>query len=882
MVLPYHQGVDPSGGLLPGDALHALERLPVAVGLVDADGLVRYVNPAAEKLYGFRAEEVVGQSALAVSVAPSDTEQAADLLARLQQGQSWTGRFPVARADGARFTAWHAVVPLVDERGQPEGLLTVSANAEEWEQRDVALRRAETVAEEVNLLVEALLHSAPVGMALFDRALRYVRVNAALAEINGIAPEAHVGRSVEQLLGGLPSQVFDDIRSVFRSGRTIEQREVTGETPLAPGRTRHWIVSYYPVSRGEEVLWVGASVVEVTKWRQVESERARLLEAERKARLAAEQAAERLARLQVLTGRLAEVSDRDAAAGVMVTYGSHSVGAAAAALCIVEGDALRVVSSTGMDAEAVARFAQMSFADELPAVEALQRRALVLLESIEERDRRYPCLAGVATANRAFAAVPLLLDGEARGSLLFAWTEEREFSEADRDFLIAIGRQAAQALERARLYDAERRARADAVEASERMAFLAEASRVLSSSLDYEVTLAELAGLAVPAVSDACAIHLLESDLLRLVMVAHADPAKREQLRALSSRPSRSRGPMLLGRVAANRQPVVFSEVPDRLWQDMAEDHAHLAALRALGIQSVVVVPLVVQDRVLGILSLGDISSGRRYDSGDLPFVEDLAGRAAVAIDNARSHKARSEIAQTLQRSLLPPHLPRIQGLDLAQRYHSMGDVEVGGDFFDVFPAGDGRWGVVMGDVCGKGVGAASLTALARYTIRAGAIDEAQPAKVLRLLNRAILESDVGERFCTLCQAVVEPGEGSVRVTLACAGHPLPYLVSSDGAVRTVGRPGSLIGVFEEIDLFEVDLVLRPGDAFVLYTDGFIEVRSPQGAFNPDLLAGALAEAAGGSAEDMAVAVDRAVLAYQGSQTRDDMALLILKVPASS
>lgn len=151
--MPYHQGVDLSGGLLPGDAMHALECLPVAVGLVDAGGLIRYVNPAAEKLYGFRAEEVVGQSALALSVAPSDAEQAADLLTRLQQGESWTGRFPVAGPDGSRFTAWHAVVPLVDERARPEGLLTVSANADEWDQREYALRQAETVALEANLLV---------------------------------------------------------------------------------------------------------------------------------------------------------------------------------------------------------------------------------------------------------------------------------------------------------------------------------------------------------------------------------------------------------------------------------------------------------------------------------------------------------------------------------------------------------------------------------------------------------------------------------------------------------------------------------------------------------------------------------------------------------
>ncbi len=874
----YHSGVNLSGGLLPVDALAALDQLPVAVQLIDVEGRIRYANPSAEKLFGFCAHDVVGRRALAFNVAPSDTSRAADVLGQLQQGQAWSGRFPANRADGTRFCAWHAVVPLLDEAGAVAGMLAVSTDAAEGGRDGPLLREAETVAEEANLLVEALLHSVPVGMALFDRSLRYVRVNAALAEINGLAPEAHVGRSVEEVVSWLPTQVVDDIRSVFASGTTIEQREVTGETPQTPGRLRHWIVSYYPVLRGDEVLWVGASVVEVTSWREVEAERQRLLEAEREARQAAEEAAQRLARLQVLTGRLAEVADRSQAADIMVSYGGQSVGARSAALCIVEDDALQVVASIGMESEAVVRFNRMSLQEDLPAVDALRQGEPVLLRSIEERDRRYPLLAGVAALNRAFAAVPLVLEGEARGSLLFGWAEERDFSDADRSFLVAIGRQAALALERARLYDAERRARAAAVEASERMAFLAEASRLLSSSLDYEVTLSEVARLAVPAVADACAIHLLEDDNLRLVMVSHADPDKRDQLTALSSRLGQPRGPMLLGRVAVSGQPVVLAEVSDRIWRDMAEDDAHLAELRGLGIRSVVVVPLVVQDRVLGILSLATISSGRRYDADDVPFVEDLAGRGAVAIDNARVHKARSEIAHTLQRSLLPPHLPRIQGLDLAQRYHSMGEVEVGGDFFDVFPAGDGRWGVVMGDVCGKGVGAASLTALARYTVRAAAIDEGQPSEVLRLLNRAILDSDVGERFCTLCHAVVEPGHGSVRVTLACAGHPLPFLVSPDGRVRPVGVPGSAMGLFEDVFLSEVDLELHPGDAFVLYTDGFVEVRSPEGQFNPDLLAGALAEAAGGSAEEMASCVDRAVQAFQGCHPRDDMALLILKV----
>ncbi|HET9443246.1 MAG TPA: GAF domain-containing SpoIIE family protein phosphatase, partial [Acidimicrobiales bacterium] len=281
--------------------------------------------------------------------------------------------------------------------------------------------------------------------------------------------------------------------------------------------------------------------------------------------------------------------------------------------------------------------------------------------------------------------------------------------------------------------------------------------------------------------------------------------------------------------------------------------------------------------RVLGVLALASLDGGRVYDEDDLPFVEDLAGRAAVAIDNARSHTERGEVARTLQRSLLPASLPRIPGVELAQGYHPMGAAEVGGDFLEVFPLGDGRWGVSMGDVCGKGVGAASLTALARYTVRAAATVERRPEPVLRLLNRTILDTDVGERFCTIAHAVVTPGPASVRVTLACGGHPLPFLVSADGSVCPVGRPGTVIGLFEDIDVDEVDLVLAPGDALVLYTDGLTEVRNPQGEFAPDLLEDALRESAGGTAQSMVDVVERRVRAYEDGFPRDDTALLVVK-----
>jgi serine phosphatase RsbU (regulator of sigma subunit) len=700
-------------------------------------------------------------------------------------------------------------------------------------------------------------------------------VNEALAATNGIPPEGHVGQRLTDLLEGIPLEVAADIESVFATGETIPQRLVIGETPAAPGVERQWLVSYYPIRRGDEVVWVGAVALEVT-------ERAQLLASERTARQRAEESAERLARLQIVTGRLAEASDVEAVAHVVVRFAGAGVGADGGALCLVEGDELRVVEIAGMDPVATARFETIPLEAELPAADAVRRGEMVLLASCAERDERYPALADIPSVNKSFAAIPMIIDGEAIGCITFGWVDERGFDDGESHFLLALGRQAAQALERTRLYEAERRARAAAEEAGERMRFLAEASRVLASSLDYEVTLRDLGNLAVPALGDLCMIHLLDGNDLQLVVAAHRDAAAAEVLAPIAGAPTRNRAPQLVGRALLDGRPIVLREVPDELLVRVAESEAQLAALRAMNLRSGIVMPLSGQHGILGVLTLGaDSSSGRTFDESDLPFVEDLAGRVAVAVENSRSHQARTEVAQTLQRSLLPPHLPEIAGLDLAQRYQSLGDVEVGGDFYDVFPSGDGRWGVVMGDVCGKGVAAASLTALARYTVRAGAI-EGEPAGVLRLLNRAILDSDAGERFCTIVQAMVEPGEGSARVVLACGGHPLPLVLRASGDVEAVGRPGSAIGLFEEVDLTEVEVRLDEGDALVLYTDGYTEARSPDGAFDGDLLRRSLASTpAGASAEDIAETVTAAILAFEEDQQRDDMALLVLRVTPS-
>ena len=258
----------------------------------------------------------------------------------------------------------------------------------------------------------------------------------------------------------------------------------------------------------------------------------------------------------------------------------------------------------------------------------------------------------------------------------------------------------------------------------------------------------------------------------------------------------------------------------------------------------------------------------------------DITQRKRVEHVLLESRERFASLARTLQASLLPPHLPEIFGLEVAARYRPAEDgVEVVGDFYDLFDVGDDGWGVVIGDVCGKGPEAAALTAVARYTVRAAAMRERHPSRVLRLLNEAVLHHDAGERFCTAAYARVVPAGERVSLSLACGGHPLPLLLRADGSVEAAGRPGTLLGLLEEPDLVDVKVVLEPGDALVFFTDGAIEAKRRGVVLGEERLQAVVQSCAGLRAEEIAGRVEDAILAFQDGTPQDDLALVVLRVP---
>jgi phosphoserine phosphatase RsbU/P len=279
--------------------------------------------------------------------------------------------------------------------------------------------------------------------------------------------------------------------------------------------------------------------------------------------------------------------------------------------------------------------------------------------------------------------------------------------------------------------------------------------------------------------------------------------------------------------------------------------------------------PLLIRTTVV------DASERRAYER------ELLAARREADLERDRL----ARLAATLQRTLLPPALPVVPGLEVAAHYHPASTDEVGGDFYDLFRLDDGRWGLFVGDVCGNGAGAAVVTSLARYTLRAAAVHDPDPVAVLTELNAALHRErlDPAHRFCSVVFGVLTPGPGGCGVVLATGGHPPPVVIRSDGTAEygyDVG--GQVVGLLPEASFVATALHLGPGDTLLLYTDGLSEARVDRDTrFDEDDLLEFLASQAPASASH-AVAAVRGLLDGFGPALDDDTALLVVGVPASA
>ena len=367
--------------------------------------------------------------------------------------------------------------------------------------------------------------------------------------------------------------------------------------------------------------------------------------------------------------------------------------------------------------------------------------------------------------------------------------------------------------------------------------FMAEASRVLASSMDYTQTLREIARLAVPQIADWCAVDVLgESGEIERVAVHHSDPRKV----ALAERLDHSyhpapEDPAGVPEVIRTAEARIYTDIEPDALAAYARDDAHLQLLREVQATAVIIVPLAAPARTLGAITLVSSESSRRLTQADLGLAVRLGRRAGTAVENARLYTERTQIAHTLQRALLPESLAEIPGVEIQTLYAAAGELnEVGGDFYDVFDYDEDRTMLVIGDVCGKGPRAAGVTALARHTLRAAAIGGQSPTEMLATLHQALMRQPPGADLCTVCLIALRREEHGARLTIALAGHPPPLLIRRGGEVEQVGHSGTVLGVVNPLQIEESEIALAAGETLLLYTDGVIEAGRPDRLLGED------------------------------------------------
>lgn len=283
------------------------------------------------------------------------------------------------------------------------------------------------------------------------------------------------------------------------------------------------------------------------------------------------------------------------------------------------------------------------------------------------------------------------------------------------------------------------------------------------------------------------------------------------------------------------------------------------------------------QQRSYGVRREPLLDRGRR-PAGELIVLRDMTERVHAEQTLQELLAERSRVAAALQSSLVPSRLPEIPGSELATRYEPAGDGhEIGGDFLDVFPLDDDTWGVVLGDVSGKGAEAAAVTAETRYTLRTLAHPRRSPSRTLHELNTRLLTSNDSDRYCTLVYALLRAVDGTLEMTLSLAGHHPPLVVRSAGTVEEAGRLGTALGLLEEVELHDSHLTLAPGDLVCMFTDGLVEARDGRDLFGSERVAETLSRLCDKPPEDIATELVEATRRFHGHDLADDLALLLLR-----
>ncbi len=412
--------------------------------------------------------------------------------------------------------------------------------------------------------------------------------------------------------------------------------------------------------------------------------------------------------------------------------------------------------------------------------------------------------------------------------------------------------------------------------AARRLDMLAATTRLLleSATVSESVLLQRCARLLAGDLATWVIIDVLRRGQLRRHYVAGPDDPESAQTAHAAAAVDPGPG-SVPDQVAESGKSLLAAHADDDSLLGSREDGVPLlAVLRAASVLSV---PIADGNVRYGVLTLVRHPEHGQFGLSDVALAEDIGACIALATSARRTLRRRTEAAEALRASLLPPVLKPVPGVEIA--YAHMPPTrgrEVGGDFYDAYPT-PGGWGVAIGDVCGKGEDAAAATAAARHAIRVLAHSDADPACVLRGANDIMLAEEFGGRFVTASAAHLSWLDGTLRVRLATAGHPGPVLIKPDGSSRTLPGGGVALGIFPDPEPAVLDLELTPGDVLFFYTDGLADARSPQGGYLEDSLGDNLAGLAGHHAAEIVSDMRKLVLEFSGGVLRDDLTMLALQ-----
>jgi PAS domain S-box-containing protein len=733
----------------PDDLLTGVvDQLPIGVFALDAAGVVVVWNRAAERLTGWAPARVLGS---ALADAPLDRPTLARIVDELAVGRPVTGRFPVLDAAGptlyfrATPSTWPGVAVL--------GVL-----------QDVVDTRA---GDEAFALLDALWESAPVGLAYFDTALRYRRVNGAVLDIDGGTVDQRLGHTLEEVHGAVGATIADGLRAVLADGRTRDGVVIRGRLWHGAGPPQEWRMSQYPVHGPDgAIVGCGVVIVDVTVAERTRRELARV----------AAQREHALNRYQSL------------------------VEATSAAVWVREVDGTARRDAPGLRAitgQSVAEMRGWGFLDAVHPKHRATWRAAWEQAVAADPAEVFAQIYRLRTAEGGYRwfrtrAVPVRTEGR-----VAQWVG----TETDID---------------------------DAMRARHRLDLLAQATLAMNTATDPEGELGALADALVPDFADVYRVYLVDPPRATGAVTGRRSVARTAP--GLPESPMTDTRFVFgaghpISRCVRSGAPVL-ADVPtvdNQGWHPTPEMERWGIGIDA---HSVLVTPVLSGGVVVAALLFMGVGDRPRYTEDDLGLVAELGSRASAAVERATAFQQSRQVAVALQGAMLTEP-PVVSGLDIEARYLPAAvGLAVGGDWFDAFPLPGGDLAVGVGDVAGHDLPAAATMGQLRSMLRALADGGRPPSAAVAALDRVATRLRV-TRFTTLVHGHVgqRPGEPTV-FRWSNAGHPQPVLVSAAGEPRFLGGDvGIVLGVAPHSPRHDNVVELPPGSTLLLYTDGLVERR---------------------------------------------------------